>query len=353
MKKTLLIVLAVLVLFNLNACDREKKDKLSVVEKLNRADRMYNKGKFGEAEKLYLEIIRSYGDSPEAYLKLSKIYRARREFKVEEEILLQGIEKTEYTNDLRERLIDLYLNGYRDVDKGREAILALLEANLHSYKFEFIKDEYREYMEGGKFKLILEVYKNNNHQERMPIYLMEKAGRDPSEENLRAAFDELEKISLGEVSFSMQNKILNFYMRHASNDDIGRIVSEISDSNRQGSIFQAYDHWLTDYKGEYILEDVLRIDIDGDGVEENILLLIKDSDEEGKMDYSLEIQNSDTGEIYDKYSGISDFERLKLEYPLQANPNEHRINLVQSKEEDELEFIDVFLISNRRINKPL
>lgn len=262
MKKKFIIIL--LLCISLIGCS-------GVDKKIEQAVKLTESGEYDEAIEIYKSIIEKKPSDYKPYIGLAKNYKLVGSAEFIEKILKEGIEKADDKISIKLFLIDYYIDCF-EFEKAEKLSLEILkedDQNLEAYeKLLYIYDQV------GNVETIQKIYDEYNR------------GKIPSNKGdlyLAKSYLRMGDKSSAEITLDYTNK----------------------DKLKDIPLYYAIDYGINNEEGLDLI-DVQTGDINGDGEEENILLVASNNDGMASEIIKILLQSPKDGSILDEIS-LSDF----------------------------------------------
>lgn len=269
----------------------------SLEDKAAKASALVEEEKYDEAIKLYNEILDKDASNSSIYLELAKIYRILDDGKLEEQILKDGIKVVEDKLPLQFALADFYINSNK-YEKGEKILREILEedeANLQAYE------------------TLLDIFTNNEQYEKIIEFYNDKKDIIQSDKGTMYAINStmqmgdweqartwLNSIDINNVEESwMLESLTKTFLRLGDINNAMIAANKGVDSDNP-SLFHGYVFGLNNK--ELNLIAIEKGDINGDGIEENVILMSDGWGGNYSEIIKLFIQNSANGELIEVIS---------------------------------------------------
>ncbi|WP_326907955.1 hypothetical protein [Sedimentibacter sp. MB31-C6] len=269
----------------------------SLEEKATKASALVDEEEYDEAIKLYNEILEKEPNDSNTYLELVKIYRILDERELERQVLEDGIEMVEDKLSLQFALADFYIDDV-DYENGEKILLEILENNKTNRRaYEALLDIYNNNQQNEK---IMDIYKDKMdviNSKRATIFAINSAMNMGDIEQAKVWLNSIDVDKINEPQ--ALESLTETYLRLGDKDNAILAANRGMDSGNP-SLFHGYVFGLTNERLNLISME--KCDVNGDGIDENIILMA----DGGQGNYSeiieLFIQNSTNGEIIDVIS---------------------------------------------------
>lgn len=254
MKKTLLYITILFVTLIIVGCT-------NIEDQMEEAKIFVEGEKYEEAEEIYKEIIEKEPSYEKSYMQLMEVYEKTGSIDLINKALQEGLGSVENKTPLRVALVDTYLQTF-NYEKAEEMALEVLKEEKDNKKaYEKLLEVYYQQSQKEKMKETYSAYKDRIESERADLMML-------------------------------REEILQGDMDNA----LAYLSSSPSPEEKNKDLYHTLDFLVTDVE-KLVLIEAQRGDVDGDGKEENVLLLGDNNDWMYSEYIALVIQDAMTGEI--------------------------------------------------------